>query len=217
MIMPRGTHLDPNTIAALRESILTAKERDAAFEHLAVCGLCRRWLALNAELSDASAAPMVHAPRLLLWAKVAAAVLCVIAGSLLLSRHAPPGQSRVVDPVRVVRAAPASRIGRPAAIAHERLDVYASRRSSPGLTRALFRPIQFNPIANFGKPQAPGPWGRAKLTRQLNFRNGLLARNESQDASASLPALNQISIRTNMGERWITLTAFEATDWQSFR
>lgn len=222
MIMPRGLHLDANTISALRENLLTAKERDTAFEHLAVCGTCRDWLALNTEASATSVMRTVHAPPLPLWAKAAAAALCVIAGSLLLSRHA-PAPPRAVNAV-LLRVSPTNAraqseaVGRPSGrfVASQSDEV--ALRSSPQLRRALFRPILFNTPSDFSSPQTPGPWGRAKLAKRVKFKDTfLVARTTSQDASESLPALNQISIRTNMGERWITLTAFEATAWQAFR
>lgn len=46
------THLNPDTLAAFAEHSIHGDEEAAVFAHLADCGKCREYLAVNAELTD---------------------------------------------------------------------------------------------------------------------------------------------------------------------
>lgn len=222
MICNSGEHLDPNILAAFGERALGARQRAVVFAHLAECEICREWLAAYSGLGDfewSTARPSkVHGFHLIpanffqLRNAAAIAFLLFLLAAVLprpLTSPTTPPTSKTAQKfstanqnlttnephLPVVRAiASRASIDPQQRWPHPRIDF---RQPHPVLWRtAWFRPFDDLPS------RLPGPLGQAKLARNLNF-----AANFSIE-SAMLPSLNQIAVRTTLGERWITLDRF---------
>jgi hypothetical protein len=186
-------HLDAGTLAAFAEGSLHKGQRAVVFSHLAACQVCRDWLAANARLKnfqwDGFKLPTVRTARLAagsFWIKGAAAVACALVIFLLL-----------VPQLKSPYTSTATTNGN-CEVENRCLAAFPHPNYFPHVSLAARR------------TKFPGPWSRARLVRDLNFEATLMQQvNASGRSEDSEPSLNQIAVTTNLGERWITLNAFD--------
>lgn len=231
-----GEHLDANTLAAFDEGAFGTRERKAVFAHLAECDTCREWLTAHCELRDfAWNTAETRKRRAFRFIStdffqvktVAATIACVVLLFAAISPHLlymksparlasetplefPAGRRRLArsgmrSPVVTTIAARAS------SGAH--LEQPRSKPAWQGSHLALwFQPALLSDISNFDdrRPRLPGPWGQARLARNLNFAATFSI------GEGTLPSLNQIAVQTRLGERWITLDRFGEVAWERF-
>jgi hypothetical protein len=222
-------HLDADTLAAFGEHVLSVRDEATVFAHLAVCGTCRDYLAVNAELKDFE------------W-----------------SVRAPQGRSLpgTLNISRSIRAA-AGIAGSVAALwllfsSHSPLTLVPGSKGSVGdwpITRSTDRPIlngwktslvrkpdgQSSDVASRSTQSTATldlaleePWeittGLRKLSLQRLATNDFLAARNShrflkevtlatvsfggavttRDGGNGTAGINQIVLKTKFGERWIT-------------
>lgn len=215
-------HLDANAVAAFCEQTLPAQRRVEVFAHLAECEACREWLAANAALSGFQWKAPDHGkvrPLGLMnsWQlKAAGAIAALLFLAAMWTRTPIQPASKMPKQVssmnRVTEAeaprSPAVGATAPRTITETQVRQPPSTKYLDESRLALWRTELFQPAlltrSSFDnpRPRIPGPLSQARLAKNLNFASSF-----SIEASM-LPALNQIAVQTNLGERWITLDRF---------
>jgi hypothetical protein len=231
---PAG-HLDANTLAALSARSLSRRRRAIVFAHLAECEVCRDWLACYSALphfENKNPAPLtvrpfgpMHPWQFKIAVGIACALMLFVAISprlLHMESRARVAKNPLLASALVERTTATYQPG--AAIFHTasahgisatRLSRHHSGKASDRRS-ALWSTVWFQPVRlvtstfDAPRPHLPGPLGQARLTRNLNFAASFSMQ------EAMLPALNQISVHTPLGERWITLDRVSTATWALF-
>lgn len=224
-----GDHLDANTLTAFSEHSLSEPRRTVVFAHLAECDACREWLASYSRLRDheekdpahitLSPFGLLHSWQFKLAAGIACALILFAAISARLLRMESPPLLPAQAPLELPLAARAVPTHQPGTATFEetgsrkinkapmpaRHSRQASERRPSLWSMAWFQPVRFvNSVFDAPRRSLPGPLGRARLTRNLNFAAGFSME------EAMLPGLDQISVQTDLGKRWITLDRVSA-------
>jgi len=178
-------HLDPDIIAAFCAHALGDREQSRVFAHLSECARCRDWVALTAGVDNSSRAASPSTSHAGAFLSIAAGVACAILTAWLLTSrpsHPQPANEIVVeDDVQADTV-----VAESAGIARTtRVRVRPHAERTVQLPAAL-TPMQWDADAfHDGLPPA---WRRIRLA--------------SADWHAPQP--NQFSLRTTVGEKWIT-------------
>ncbi len=159
-------HLDPDTLAAFAEHSIHGDEEAAVFVHLADCGICRQYLAVNAELSDFR------------WNS---------------------SRSRSVVISRAIAALWLLFFLQPF-----RREVTHHLSGAPPIASRFAAAPSWSLSFGHGYRMTAGTFPRA--LSQVTLTNvSFSGANRTGGVNKVEPALNQIALKTSLGERWITV------------
>ena len=169
-------HLDPDTLAAFAEHSIRGDEEAAVFAHLADCGICRQYLAVNAGLRDFRWNGSPARSVVILRAFAAAATIAALWLLFFL------------QPVR--------------------REVAHNLSGTPSIGNRFAAAASWSLSSTHGTMATKFP----RALSQVTLTNVSFSRaNRTGEVTKIEPALNQIALKTSLGERWITVERFRET------
>jgi hypothetical protein len=174
-------HLDADLAAAFCANVLDERERSQVFEHLAGCATCREWIRITADLKPSEQRRMGIA----ILVPVAAGIVCAVFAAWFVSTRPSHSQAHEIAVESYVQAKTV--VAESAGSAR-----FTRVRVRPHAERTVQLPATLLPIGrdpDVLNPGLPLAWQRITIA----------------SAMWRVPAANQFSLRTTVGEKWITL------------